>query len=87
MTSFINSLFSILGGFLQSFITQFQQQLSALMQYLGYQIGGFFVYWGNSVSGYGILIPALLVVSVGLAIMGVMGEFVLIDGANKVVEG
>jgi hypothetical protein len=87
MTSFINSLFSILGGFLQSFITQFQQQLSALMQYLGYQIGGFFVYWGNSVSGYGILIPALLVVSVGLAIMGVMGEFVLIDGANKVVGG
>lgn len=87
MTSFIHSLFSILGGFLQSFITQFQQQLSALMQYLGYQIGGFFIYWGNSVSGYGILIPALLVVSVGLAIMGVMGEFVLIDGANKVVGG
>jgi hypothetical protein len=87
MTSFIHSLFSILGGFLQSFITQFQQQLSALMQYLGYQIGGFFIYWGNSVSGYGILIPALLVVSVGLAIMGVMGEFVLLDGANKVVGG
>lgn len=87
MTSFIHSLFSILGGFLQSFITQFQQQLSALMQYLGYQIGGFFVYWGNSVSGYGVLIPALIAISLGLSIMGVMGEFVLIDGANKVVGG
>ena len=85
--SFLHSLASILGGFFQSYIQQFEQQLSGVTQWLGYQIGGFFVYWGNTFRPYGAAIPAVFIAALGLSIMGVMGEFVLLDGANKVVEG
>ena len=47
----------------------------------------FFVYWGNTFRPYGVAIPAVFIAALGLSIMGVMGEFVLLDGANKVVEG
>lgn len=85
--SFIHSLFSILGGFFQSYIQEFQNQIASVSQWLGYQIGGFFIYWGNSFRPYGIAIPVALTLSIGLAIMGVMGEFVVLDGADKVVGG
>lgn len=85
--SFIHSLFSILGGFFQSYIQQFQNQIASVSQWLGYQIGGFFIYWGNSFRPYGIAIPVVMVLSIGLAIAGVLGEFVILDGTDKVVGG
>lgn len=85
--SFLHSILSILGGFFQSYVQQFDQQISGLTKWFGYQIGSFFLFWGISFRPYGPVIPAIFIVALGLSIMGVMGEFTLLDGANKVVGG
>ncbi len=84
---FLKSLISILGGFFQSLLLQFEQQIANLFQFLGNQIGGYFLYWGQSFNAYGPLIPALFVGVVGISIGGSLAEFVLLDGMNKVVGG
>ncbi|WP_443340083.1 hypothetical protein [Cuniculiplasma thermophilum] len=60
--------------------------MSNLTIWIGMTIGGFYTYWGSSFYVYGPLVPSLFVLSVGLTIAGVMFEFTILDGAEKVVE-
>jgi hypothetical protein len=86
MSGFVQSVFEILMGFFQSFILLVENQMSNLFQWIGLEIGGFFEFWGSSFSSYGPLVPVLFILSVGLTIAGVMFEFTILDGAEKVVE-
>ncbi len=83
---FVQSVFNTLLAFLQSFFSMGESIVANLFQFSGMEIGGFFVYWGNSFAGYGPLVPAVFALSIGITIAGLFAEFSLFDGGEKVVE-
>lgn len=85
--SFLSSLYSILSGFMNSYIQSFESQMSGLFGWIGQQIAGYFYFWGNSFGPYGILIPSMLVAILGITMMGLFAIFFFFDGARALVGG
>ena len=85
--SFLSSLYSILSGFMQTYIQSLESQLNGLFSWIGLQITGYFYFWGNSFGPYGILIPSILVAILGITMIGLFAVFSFFDGARALVGG
>jgi hypothetical protein len=85
--SFLHSLFSILSGFLGSYLLSLERQVSNLSLWMGNQFATLFMVWGVSFQGYGIWIPGLFVLVIGISLMGLFAVFSFFDGAKDLVGG
>ncbi len=85
--SFLSSLYSILYGFMKAYIKSFENQISGLFSWIGQQIEGYFLFWGNSFSSDGILIPSMIAVILGITMMGLFAVFFVFDGARSLIGG
>jgi hypothetical protein len=85
--SFLQSLFSILSGFLGSYLHSLEAQVSNLSIWMGNQFASLFMVWGASFQGYGIWIPGLFVLVTGISLIGLFAVFTFFDGAKDLVGG
>ena len=83
--SFLSSLLNVLMGFFHSVTSVFAADIQFEMGWIGSKISLLFYSWAASVSGYGMWIPSLLVVIVGITIAGLFAVFEFLDAAKDVV--
>jgi hypothetical protein len=83
--SFLSSLLSILIQFFKSGIGIFEADLNYEMGWLGLNVSLLMYSWASAMSGYGPLIPAILVAVVGVTISGLLVVFVFFDSARDLV--
>jgi len=85
--SFASSLLSILISFFHSFISILEGDINYELGWVGLNISLLMYSWGQSLSRYGILIPAMLVALVGVTIAGLLVVLVFFDSAKDLVGG
>ena len=83
--SFTSSLLSILISFFQSAIGIFEADLNYEMGWMGLNIALLMYSWGQSFSRFGLLIPSMFVVMLGITIAGLMIVFFFFDSAKDLV--
>jgi len=83
--SFLSSLLNVLMGFFHSVTSAFAADIQFEMGWIGSKISLLFYSWAASVSGYGMWVPSLLVVIVGITIAGLFAVFEFMDAAKDVV--
>ena len=83
--SFLSSLLNVLMGFFHSVTSAFAADIQFEMGWIGSKVSLLFYSWAASVSGYGMWIPSLLVVIVGITIAGLFAVFEFMDAAKDVV--
>ena len=83
--SFLTSLLNVLMGFFHSVTSVFAADIQFEMGWIGSKISLLFYSWAASVSGYGMWVPSLLVVIVGITIAGLFAVFEFMDAAKDVV--
>ncbi len=83
--SFLSSLLNVMMGFFHSVTSAFAADIQYEMGWLGGKVSLLFYSWAASVSGYGMWIPSLLVVIVGITIAGLFAVFEFLDAAKDVV--
>ena len=83
--SFLSSLLNVLMGFFHSVTSVFAADIQFEMGWIGSKISLLFYSWAASVSGYGMWVPSLLVVIVGITIAGLFAVFEFMDAAKDVV--
>ena len=83
--SFLTSLLNVLMGFFHSVTSAFAADIQYEMGWIGSKISLLFYSWAASVSGYGMWVPSLLVVIVGITIAGLFAVFEFMDAAKDVV--
>ena len=83
--SFLSSLLNVLMGFFHSVTSVFAADIQYEMGWIGSKISLLFYSWAASVSGYGMWVPSLLVVIVGITIAGLFAVFEFMDAAKDVV--
>lgn len=85
--SFFSSIISIILSFFQALIGVSEVAMIVEMSIVGADISMVIYSWGASFQGLGILIPTLMVVSLGVTLVGMMIIFVFFDGARDLVGG
>jgi hypothetical protein len=83
--SFLSSLLNVLMGFFHSVTSVFEADIQYEMGWIGSKISLLFYSWAASVSGYGMWVPSLLVIIVGITIAGLFAVFEFMDAAKDVV--
>lgn len=83
--SFASSLLSIILDFFKSFMGILGADIDTEMGWLGLNVSLLIYSWANSISGYGIIIPTLLVAVVGITIVGLLVVFMFFDSAKDLV--
>ena len=83
--SFASSLLSIILDFFKSFMGILGADIDTEMRWLGLNVSLLIYSWANSISGYGIIIPTLLVAVVGITIVGLLVVFMFFDSAKDLV--
>jgi len=83
--SFTSSLLSILISFFKSGIGIFEADLNYEMGWMGLNISLLLYTWGQSLSGFGLLIPSMFVAIIGITIAGLMIVFFFFDSAKDLV--
>jgi len=83
--SFLSSLLNVLMGFFHSVTSAFAADIQFEMGWIGSKISLLFYSWAASVSGYGMWVPSLLVIIVGITIAGLFAVFEFMDAAKDVV--
>lgn len=83
--SFLSSLLNVMMGFFHSVTSAFAVDIQYEMGWIGSKISLLFYSWAASVSGYGMWVPSLLVVIVGITIAGLFAVFEFMDAAKDVV--
>ena len=83
--SFTSSLLSILISFFQSIISTLEADINYELGWMGLNVSLLMYSWGQSLSRYGILIPAMFVALVGVTIAGLLVVLGFFDSAKDLV--
>lgn len=84
-STFTSSFLSTILGFFQSIFSAAAADFLLLMGWLGNQITFLLVSWGNSFSGYGVFIPVIFTISIGVTILGVYVVLTFVDAGKDMV--
>jgi hypothetical protein len=79
------TILSILLSFFTSLIGSLEADLNIEMGWFGGKVSLLMYIWAESFTGFGPLIPALLVSVTGITIAGLLVVFVFLSGAKDVV--
>lgn len=85
--NFISSIIALILSFFQAIIGISESAFLVEMSIVGGDISLVIYTWGESFQGLGILIPTLMVISLGVTMIGLMVIFVFFDGARDLVGG
>ncbi|MGP6221073.1 hypothetical protein [Caldiplasma sukawensis] len=84
-STFTTSLLSTIEGFFYSILSALTADFQQLTAWFGNEIVLLFTSWGSSFSAYGVFIPALMVITIGITLIGTYFVLTFIDAGKDLV--
>lgn len=84
-SSFTKSLLSTIEGFFYSILSALVADFQQLVAWFGNEMTLLFISWGNSFAVYGVFIPVLMVISIGVTLIGMYFILTFVDAGKAVV--
>ena len=85
--SFTSDILTLIWGFFKASVKTLSADIASMLSFIGQHFEMLLYSWGYTIGRYGIFIPSLLVVIVGITIAGLFAVFEVLDTAKDLIGG